>query len=442
MSLRISNLAGVFTGSGFLRKSGRKPGPEDTGFIRGPLDVLCSECGWIEQIEPFEGARGWNGETVDATGLFATAGFIDSHTHAIFAGERSSEFFQRWNGATYIEIAKKGGGIASTVQATMSVSDKELRRLLEERLIRMLRSGCTSVEVKSGYADSIEKELRLLQVIRQAAVNVNGPEVFPTFLPLHSLAPNRSETELVDEAIASLPEVKRQGLATMVDSFPERGFFFLSSSLRFSRAAARLGFRIKVHADELSSGGTAEAFAEAGALSVDHLQKISSRGIEALSKGETVATLLPATSFYLGIDYADARALLDGGVRVALASDFNPGTAPSIGLQMTNLLAARELKMNAAEILCACTYNAASALGLSQSQGALLPGYLANLALWSTPASGSDQNGADVLEEIVLTCKAPEIVVLKGRSANFPAQAQDAPGRDCAHELDETIHAR
>ena len=414
MALLIHNLAGVFTGAGFVKKQGRQPTAEDCGFIRGPVDIVCNDQGRIEGIErsvqtPLEVER------INGTGLFATAGFVDSHTHALFAGNRSEEFFRRWRGASYAEQAAAGGGIHSTVRATQQATDEQLCAALAKVLAEGLRAGCTTLEIKSGYGDSAAGEIRLLELIHRVARSVLTPRVSATFLGLHALPQGRPENEYCDEMIAGLPQVAGGKLATQVDSFPEKGFFSLAESLRFSRAAIANGLAVKVHADELTPLGSSEAFIQIGARSVDHLQQINPVAVELLAGSPTVATLLPCTSFFLGQGYADARNLIDRGARVALASDYNPGTSPAIGLQLTLLLAANSLKMTAAEILCAVTSNGAAAVGLESGLGALLPKYQADILLWQTESHSGNAHGTGVFEEIITRCLKPVTVVSDGR---------------------------
>jgi imidazolonepropionase len=346
--------------------------------------------------------------------MIATAGFIDPHTHALFAGERANEYFMRWAGRSYLEITEAGGGIHSTVRATAAASDDELRPRLRERLRHMLACGATTIEVKSGYASSAEGELRLLRIIRDVARQPGMPQVRPSFLALHALPAGRDEGEYVDEMIAALSDVAAELLAAHVDSFPEKGFFCREESLRFALAAREQGLPCKVHADELSDLGSSAAFARIGALSVDHLQCINEDGVEVLRSGPTVATMLPATSFFVGLPYANARRLLDAGARVALASDFNPGTAPALDLQLTHMLAASQMKMTAAEILCASTYNAAAALGLHNEQGVIASGRVGNILLFRSNAKPDDNGGANVLQEIILSRRIPAHVILRG----------------------------
>ena len=411
----LQNLSGIFTGEGFAKRDGRHVRADDCGFVAGPIDISI-ESGNIKAVgsNPLRA-----NESLDATGLFATAGFIDPHTHAIFAGERSSEYFMRWAGKTYLEITESGGGIHSTVRATSGASDDALRLHLRERLLDMLACGATTVEVKSGYANSAEGELRLLRVIKSLAAEPNLPETRPSFLALHALPRDRAEREYVDEMIAALPHVAAEGLATQVDSFPEKGFFTRDEALRFSQAAQKRGLACKVHADELSDLGSAAAFAMIGALSVDHLQCISDEAVKVLASSATVATMLPATSFFVGLPYANARRLLDAGARVALATDFNPGTAPALDLQFTHMLAAAQMKMSPAEILCASTFNAAAALGLEKSHGVVAPGRTGDIVLFASDAKPAD-DGMNLLQELILSRRRPTRVIHRGRALVIP----------------------
>ncbi|MCS7032834.1 MAG: imidazolonepropionase [Phycisphaerae bacterium] len=408
----IQNLAGLFDGSGFVRKQGRRPTPEDCGFRPGPLDVLIDPAsGRIQRVErqiPPGSCFCLNGE-----GLVALPGFIDPHTHAIFGGQRFEEYFLRWAGRSYVEIAAAGGGIHSTVRATRDTSDPSLRQGLRARLRRMLRCGATVVEVKSGYADSAEGELRLLRIIQSLSGDPHLPEICPTFLALHALPQGRDESGFVDEMIAALPQIAAAKLAKHVDAFPEKGFFTLESALRLARSAAGFGLAAKIHADELTDLGTSAAFIRAGARSIDHLQCISDEAVALLADSSTVATLLPATSFFVGLPYANARRLLDAGARVALATDFNPGTAPASDLQLTHLLAVSQLKMTAPEVLCATTLNAAAAVGLEATHGAILPGRAGNLLLYRA-GPDVDQTGIRLLQAILLERAVPERVIVRG----------------------------
>jgi imidazolonepropionase len=409
--MHIRNLNGIFTGEGFANRDGRQVRAQDCGFVRGPIDIAIDN-GVIRTVGTSLDPAG---ESIDGSGMIATPGFIDPHTHAIFAGERSDEYFMRWAGKTYLEITESGGGIHSTVRATSLASDDSLRLRLRERLREMLACGATTVEVKSGYASSAEGELRLLRVIRSVADDRDLPEVRPSFLALHALPKGRTEREYVDQMIDVLSVVASEKLAAQVDSFPEKGFFTRDEAVRLSQAAGKLGLPCKVHADELSDLGTTAAFAKSGALSVDHLQCISDHAVDLLSASPTVATMLPATSFFVGLPYANARRLLDAGARVALATDFNPGTAPAMDLQLTHMLAASQMKMSSAEILCASTFNAAAALGLEKSHGVVAPGRIGDVLLFESDLARSD-DGTNVLRELILSRARPAQVIHRGRA--------------------------
>jgi imidazolonepropionase len=296
--MRITNLLAMFSGSGFVQRDGRRVRAEDAGFVAGPVDLSIDDCGLLGDSA--------SGETFDATGMLALPGFIDPHTHAIFAGERSHEYFMRWAGKTYLEITQAGGGIHSTVRATDNATDAELLSWLRTRLRAMFRCGATVAEVKSGYANSAQGELRLLRIIQSLQHEQAIPEIRPSFLALHALPKDRKEDDYVDEMIAVLPQIANERLATQADAFPEKGFFTLESSVRFADAAKRVGLPMKVHADELCDLGSSEAFARFGALSIDHLQKISDSAVKYLAEAKTVATMLPPTDGNSGGDAGSA----------------------------------------------------------------------------------------------------------------------------------------
>jgi imidazolonepropionase len=410
----IQNLTGIFDGSGFVKKQGRRPAPEDCGFRAGPIDIFIdANSGRIREVG--SNLRGGSFARVDGSGLVALPGYVDPHTHSIFGGQRFNEYFMRWAGRTYLEITQAGGGIHSTVRATQDASDDELRASLRNHLRQMLACGATTVEVKSGYANSSQGELRLLRLINEVAREPELPEVRASFLALHALPNGRAEDQYVNEMIAALETVHAESLAAHVDAFSEMGFFTREAAMRFAQAAQRFGLPAKIHADELSDLGSSEAFARFGALSVDHLQCISNDAVKILATSATVATMLPPTSFFVGLPYANARSLVDAGARVAVASDFNPGTAPAIDLQLTHLLAASQMKLTAAEVLCATTYNAAAALGLGQTHGALVPGRMGDVLLFRPQDARVEGDGTDVLREIFLNRVKPKRVIGRGR---------------------------
>jgi imidazolonepropionase len=321
---------------------------------------------------------------IDATNKVVLPGFIDSHTHLIFAGSRENEFEQRLQGKTYQEIAEQGGGINATVQCVRQSSKEQLKDLARSRLKRMLQFGVTTVEVKSGYGLSPADEIKCLEAV--AEVNAEGPvELVPTFLGAHAVPPEyRTDREgyirLLMDTI--LPLVARDRLAEFCDVFCETGVFSIGESERILGKAKDLGLKLKLHADELSPLGGAELAARLGATSADHLLCITEAGIEAMVQSGTIATLLPGTAFYLGLDYAPARKLIDQGVAVALASDCNPGTCPTENLPLVGTMACTQMKMLPSEVVTALTLNAASAVGRSDRIGSLEVGKQADLVIY------------------------------------------------------------
>ena len=334
---------------------------------------------------------------LDADGGTITPGLVDPHTHLLFAGTREGELLLRQRGAGYLEILAAGGGILSTVAATRAATEDELlahgRRWLDE----MLSHGVTTVEVKSGYGLDPATELRLLHVAGMLAEE--GPlDVIPTYLGAHAVPPEfRSQPDAADAYVRSiiqdqLPLVAAQGIARFCDVFCERGVFTADQSRLVLEAAMAVGLEPRLHADEIAPSGGAELAAELGAMSADHLAAPSPEGIDALARAAAdghpvVATLLPATTWFLMADhYAPARALIERGVPVALASDFNPGTSPTPNLALVLTVACLELGLTPAEALAAVTVNAAHALGLGDELGSLEPGRQADLVIWRVPS--------------------------------------------------------
>jgi imidazolonepropionase len=321
---------------------------------------------------------------VDACGKSVIPGFVDPHTHALFAGDRSDEFEAKLQGRTYQEILSEGGGILRTVRATREAGDEQLLDNLLSHLDAMLAHGTTTVEVKSGYGLDTETELRMLSVIEQADAR-HPVDVVPTFMGAHAVPEGRDADEYVAEVVdEQIPEVESQGIAQFVDVFCEEGVFDVEQSRRVLEAGAESGMTPKVHAEELAHIGGTRLAAEIGAASADHLLHSTEEDIAALAEADVVPVLLPGTAFGLGAEYADARAFAEAGADVAIATDFNPNCySQSMGFAAS--LACVEMGLTPAEALVASTTNAAAALDLPESVGTLREGSPGDMAILDAP---------------------------------------------------------
>ena len=330
-------------------------------------------------------------EDVDARGATALPGFVDSHTHIPFAGYRESEFNRRLRGETYEQIAASGGGIASSVRATRAASEDDLMANIVARTKTMARYGTTTAEAKSGYGLNKADELKQLRAIRRAASQA-PVRLVSTCLAAHEFPPDSRGSEAAREGWVStiigeiLPDVAAERLATFCDVFIERGVFSRDQGQRILRAGSALGMVPRVHADELSDTDGASLAAELDAASADHLMHISDRGIQALARSNTVANLLPATSFFLMSDrYAPARRLIDAGAIVSLSTDCNPGTSMTESMQIAIQLATLQMKMTVEESITAATLNGAQSLRLATETGSIETGKRADFTLIDAP---------------------------------------------------------
>ncbi|MEP6781481.1 MAG: imidazolonepropionase [Gemmatimonadaceae bacterium] len=328
-----------------------------------------------------------NAVEIDCNRGLLAPGFVDSHTHSVFGRARFEEQELRATGVPYLEIARRGGGIHSSVRDLRGRSNEDLFALAVPRINRLLAGGVTTLEIKSGYGLTVHDELRSLQVIRELSAQL-PPRIIATCLGAHEVPFERRdlaggrESWIHDLTTELFPEVAHNHLATFADIFCEPDVFTLDETSTILGAAKSLGLRLKLHADELHDGGGAALGVTLGATSVDHLAAISSLGIAAVAASDTVATLLPATMLFLGTGrQAPARKLIEAGAAVALATDFNPGTSPLTSFPLLMTLAVSELRMNAAEAWIASTVNGAAALGLASKVGQLSAGFSADIAV-------------------------------------------------------------
>ncbi len=360
----------------------------DVGLVDDAAVVISD--GRIEAVGPRADIRSRfpDARREDLTGHVLAPGFVDSHTHAVFGRWRLDEYELRCAGVDYMEIARRGGGINASVTDLRARSEEELYELARARLRRMLEHGTTTVEVKSGYGLTVEDELKMLRVIRELG-REDWIDVVPTFLGAHAFPPEYADDRaryvnlIVREMIPAVAEAE---LAAFCDVFVEPGVYTPDEARRILEAAIEHGLTPRLHADEFRSSGAAELAAELGAASADHLGAISEAGIAALAASDTVGTLLPGTLLFLGkSSYPPARDLIEAGAAVALATDFNPGSSPTVNPQIVMSLACSQLHMSPAEAFVAATANGAAALRLRDGRGTLEPGAPADIAAYGVP---------------------------------------------------------
>lgn len=317
-------------------------------------------------------------EVVDAEGGMVLPSWCDSHTHIVFAGSREREFVDKINGLSYEEIARRGGGILNSADLLHRTSEDELFRQAMQRLDEVIRKGTGCIEIKSGYGLSLEDELKMLRVIKRMK-EASPAKIMSTFLGAHAVARGMTQEQYVQLIIDEMiPEVGRQRLADFVDVFCDRGFFTPEETGRILEAAAAWGMRPKIHADELASSGGVVVGVKHGALSVDHLESMTEETIETLRGSETMPTALPGTSFFLNMPNAKARQIIDAGLGVAVASDYNPGSTPSGDMKFVMSLACIKLRLLPNEAFNAATINGAYAMGQSKDYGSIAKGKVAN----------------------------------------------------------------
>jgi imidazolonepropionase len=345
-------------------------------FIR---DGKIERVGPSDEIEKNAG----DAEVVDADSRVVMPGFVDAHTHLVFAGNRLDDFERRARGETYEQIAKAGGGIWSTVEKTRAASEADLLAQAKQHANWFLRCGTTTVEAKSGYGLTVEDELKILRVMRRLKEGVRL-EIVPTFLGAHAVPRELSTDEYLGILITEmLPRVAAERLAEFCDVFCERGYFNIDQSRKILSAAKKIGLSLRGHVDQLTNSGGAKLMAEMCATTADHLEQADEQGIAALRKANVQPVLLPGSVYALGSSrYPRAREMIDAGLAVVLATDFNPGSSPTPSMPMVLSLACTQMKMSPAAAITASTINAAYSVNRGDRIGSFEPGKLANFAIF------------------------------------------------------------
>ena len=326
-------------------------------------------------------------QVIDAEGKLVTPGLVDGHTHLIFGGYRQHELAMKIAGAGYLDILRAGGGILDTVRKTRDASEEELYDKSMSFLDEMLSMGITTCEVKSGYGLTKDSELKMLRVIK-AMNEKHKMDVVPTFMGAHAIPPEyegRGDEYIEFLCEEVIPQVKEEGLAEFCDIFCEDAVFNAEQSRKYLQAARDAEFDLKIHADEIEAIGGTELAGEMKATSAEHLIAIKESGMDAMAEGGTTAMCLPATSFYLGATYAPAKKMVEKGIPVAIASDFNPGSCPSLNLQLAINLGCLKYRLLPEEVLTAVTINPACAINRGDLVGTIEPGKQADMVIWNAP---------------------------------------------------------
>ncbi len=370
-SILLRNISELLTLEGAAQKQARRIQEADLSLkTKQSLLAVDGKIAWIGPLSrlPKEFARKRIKE-YEMKGQTVLPGFVECHTHSVFAGSRAHEFEMRNQGISYQEIAAQGGGILSTMRKTREISFEKLKQITQQRVNRFIRQGVTTLEIKSGYALNLAGEVKMLEVVR----HLKNIRAVPTFLGAHDLPPEFKSHEQYLQHLSEevLPLLKKKKLTQRVDIFIEKGFFPQAAGEIFLRRAKDLGFDVVVHADQLTLSGGSETAVRLKALSGDHLLQVSEKEIKNLASSEVTCVLLPASDLYMRKNYPPARALIEAGARVALATDFNPGSSPTQDLALTGLLSRLEMKMSLPEVIAAYTIGAAYALKLSHEVGSL-----------------------------------------------------------------------
>ncbi len=371
--INIGELVGIVP-EGVLRKQGTEMA--ETGILHDAW--IAIEDGRISGFGPMNSCPADKGEVVDAEGGMVLPAFCDSHTHIVYAGSRDGEFLDKINGLSYEEIAERGGGILNSSDLLGRTSEEDLFRQSIARAREMMEKGTGSIEIKSGYGLSPAGEMKMLRVIRRIKESLPA-QIRSTFLGAHAVGRGYSHEEYVRAVIDLLPEAV--GWADFVDVFCDEGFFTVSDTDRILTAAKPFGLRPKIHANELEVSGGVQIGVRHDALSVDHLERTTDAEIEVLKGSGTMPTMLPGSSFFLGIPFGRARDFIHAGLGIALASDYNPGSSPSGDMRFVMALGCIKMRLTPVEAFNAVTLNGAYAMGLSEDTGSITAGKRADLIL-------------------------------------------------------------
>lgn len=385
MSLLIENAKQVVTCHTRGRKFKAGKFQSEPGVINN-VSVYCEKgrIKWIGKKIP-SSIKKSSRKKIDASGKVVLPGFIDSHTHLVFAGDRANEFSMRIKGKTYEEIAKAGGGIINTVTAVRKAAKEQLKKLAVECILTSLSFGVTTIEAKSGYGLDTENEIKMLKVINE--LNRELPvDIYATFLGAHAFPKNKPREEYLEEILYEMiPRIAEHDLATFIDAFCEKNYFSVNETVKIFQQGIKFGLVPKLHTNQFYSIGGIGAAVKCGAISVDHLEVMKPSDIKALVNSGTVACVLPAVSYFLDIPYAPAREMIENNIPVAIATDFNPGSAMSENIQLAMSMGVHLLKMNVEEVINAVTINAAAALGISHNTGSIETGKQADLLIFNIP---------------------------------------------------------
>jgi imidazolonepropionase len=360
-------------------------------------------------MEDFPGISDWSGlQVIDATNRLVFPCWCDSHTHIVYAGTRENEFVDRINGLSYEEIAKRGGGILNSAKKLADSTEDELFESAMKRIREVILQGTGAIEIKSGYGLSLEAELKILRVIRRIKDTATIP-VKATFLGAHAVPRTRTKEEYLDLIIDEmLPRIAQNNLADYCDVFCEQNYFTKEETIQVLAAAKKLGLIGKVHAEQLNHSGGVEAGIECGAISVDHLEFLNDNDIVLLKKSETMPTILPGAQFFLELQKPPARKIIDAGLPLAIASDYNPGSSPSGNINFMISLACISYKLTPEEAINAATINAAYAMGLSKTHGSIAIGKQANIFITEKISGYSFipySFGSNLIETVIINGK-------------------------------------